>query len=298
MTLCQNDQFKRWRPCASGWNCCVSPGMLKPHLSRSSAEEGKAYPAGQVAWAAVSLTVQQVVTSHVLARCNSNTAHSFPSWDFLIDNDVSQGPMYSNYQHIHIPRKWHTCHIWLCVSAICHQPLCSQPFIWQHHHAGPRGALHLCTHIHRRKHLHLLSPLTPNTSAVWSLPSIPLFNPPFLLWPPPNEMQIALHNLGRHLSKLACRVWIPMGRPYASTVSVISFISPCQTINYTSSLSVSWWLGVPIHCGLQWAEKKEVLQRFSLPASLVRRESFNKGQVSSMKYSLKSFDVKPRSIIH
>lgn len=71
-----------------------------------------------------------------------------------------------------------------------------------------------------------------------------------------------------------------MGRPYASTVSVISFISPCQTINYTSSLSVSWWLGVPIHCGLQLAEKKErqalsleVLEKFSLPASLVMRES-------------------------
>lgn len=28
-----------------------------------------------------------------------------------------------------------------------------------------------------------------------------------------------------------------MGRPYASAVSVISFISLCQAINYTSSLS-------------------------------------------------------------
>lgn len=78
-----------------------------------------------------------------------------------------------------------------------------------------------------------------------------------LPWPPPNEMQIGLHNLGHHLSKLVCRVWIPTRHPYASAVSIISLISPCQTINYTSSLSVCWWLVVPIHSGVQWSKRTE-----------------------------------------
>lgn len=70
-------------------------------------------------------------------------------------------------------------------------------------------------------------------------------------------MQIGLHNLGHHLSKLVRWVWIPTGHPYASALSIISVISPCQTINYTSSQSVCWWLGVPIHSGVQWSKKTD-----------------------------------------
>lgn len=92
-------------------------------------------------------------------------------------------------------------------------------------------------------------------------------------------MQIGLDNLGHHLSKLVCRVWIPTRRPYASAVSMISLISPCQTINYTSSRSVCWWLGVLIHSAVQWwgeraSQRERLLLLSKRSLSIFRTKSF------------------------
>lgn len=54
-----------------------------------------------------------------------------------------------------------------------------------------------------------------------------------------------------------------MGPPYACAVSVISFISPCQAINYTSSPSVSWgveFLSTLNCCG----SKRKILNKLCL----------------------------------
>lgn len=74
-----------------------------------------------------------------------------------------------------------------------------------------------------------------------------------------------------------------MGRPYASTVSVISFISLCQTINYTSSLSVSWGLGFSstLDFSGQGGKKDKslslgVLEKYLLIVSFVTWESIEK----------------------
>lgn len=73
-----------------------------------------------------------------------------------------------------------------------------------------------------------------------------------------------------------------MGRPYASAVSVISFISPCQTINYTSSLSVSGGMGFPSTLDFGGPERKTEkllsvggMERWCLSASFVKWEFEN-----------------------
>lgn len=114
----------------------------------------------------------------------SKYSTTLSSWDVLADNDMSPKGQYTVITNLcaSTNKKTHTCHVffpayfWQLPSA----PSATSPFIWQQHHTWLKGGLHQHS-FHRSKHLHLPIPPTPHTYPVWSLPSIPLFNPHFSL---------------------------------------------------------------------------------------------------------------------